>query len=292
LRNYPTIEAAARGLLGDVVSAIGAPETYVVVGGWSPCLLNSGKIRHPGTKDVDLLFREAAKKGSLESVVKDLSNHGFMPSAKHEFQLLKILTVGGIDFVFNVDLLHPSLPKTKTAEFVEQIELPVPLHEFRDDHYTIKSIGVPGAEFLFDGFIDPVLVSFDLPDGTSSQLKVPLMREVGTIVTKSGTVLLPKRLRDAFDVFVAIAQVRDREMLLNDLRRLKHDKAEQFNSMFAYREILQSDAKSFDYAERVRSIAPEAFPEPDLDLATAAPIAQIRELLEAIPLPLVASLEY
>lgn len=278
---YPTIQSAARGLLGEVVNAIGARQKYVVVGGWSPYLLNNGPIPHPGTKDVDLLFLNGDRENELKSVVGHLRSQGFLPSAKHEFQLLRILNVRGVEFVFNVDLLHPGPLQANTVDFVKHLELPVPLNEFRNDRYTSKSIGVPGAKFLFDGFIDFLPCQFELPNGDSPQLAVPVMREVGTIVTKSGTVLMKKRARDSFDVFVATTQVRDRKALLNDFKRLKSDYADEFDTMGVYRELCESQAKSRDFALRVRAISPADF-SPDVSQSDETIISPIRELLHDI----------
>jgi hypothetical protein len=59
MANYPNLVAGAKGLLGDCINILSEINpAYVIVGGWSPLLLSSGVIRHPGTHDVDLLFSD------------------------------------------------------------------------------------------------------------------------------------------------------------------------------------------------------------------------------------------
>jgi len=59
MTNYDNLLAGAKGLLGDcakILSATGI--TYTIVGGWSPLILNSGNIKHPGTLQLRSLANE------------------------------------------------------------------------------------------------------------------------------------------------------------------------------------------------------------------------------------------
>src|SRR6266566_9971104 len=108
MRSYPSLLSATKGLLGEVVQTVGPANVgdFAVIGGWSPFFLNGSPIPHPGSRDVDLLFREGRTEHSLSTVVETLLEAGYLHSAKHEFQLLRLLDVAGTTFVFNVDLLH------------------------------------------------------------------------------------------------------------------------------------------------------------------------------------------
>jgi hypothetical protein len=245
MTDYPNILEAAEGLLGDVVGIVGEMEPYVVIGGWSPFLLNSKPIQHPGTKDVDLLFEEAATPLTLGKVVDALCANGYRRSAKHEFQLLKVLPVAGVEFVFNVDLLHPSEPDAKVAEFVDHLSLPVPLSQYRDDEYFTKSIGTPGTCFIFDGHYQSVSHDFRLPDGSRQALRIPLMTECGTVLTKCASAGNPKRVRDAFDIFLAIEQARSRDRLLAELREVRDSHPEAFNALFTLKWFLETRGSQF-----------------------------------------------
>jgi hypothetical protein len=105
---YPDKLTACQGILGEsveIVRSMGLP--FAVVGGWSPFYLNNPTGLHPGSKDVDLLFSEAVEVKGLAKVVEHFLGRGYLPSAKHDFQLLRIVGGGKGQFVFNVDFLHP-----------------------------------------------------------------------------------------------------------------------------------------------------------------------------------------
>jgi|SRR5581483_5010600 len=111
--SYPDLLTAARGILCDAVRiATDAGKPFVVIGGWSPFILNSGTIPHPGTHDVDLLFERAASVNELGAVVNAFLSHGYISSAKHAFQLLRLARVRDRDFVFNVDFLHSTIKQS------------------------------------------------------------------------------------------------------------------------------------------------------------------------------------
>ena len=54
----------------------------------------------------DSLFAQGATPDALDGVVRALLANRYVQSAKHQFQLLKVLIVGDQPFVFNVDLLQ------------------------------------------------------------------------------------------------------------------------------------------------------------------------------------------
>jgi len=80
---------------------------YVVAGGWAPLLLGSVHPTpvHSRTRDVDVLMTDELK--AVQAAARMLLANRFRPSAKHEFQLLRDAALGGWDFVFNIDLMHP-----------------------------------------------------------------------------------------------------------------------------------------------------------------------------------------
>jgi hypothetical protein len=233
---YKSLLDAARGLLGEVVSTLQDSHDgrFAVIGGWSPHLLNIGPIRHPGTRDVDVLFEHGDEPGHLAPAMEALLDRGFLLSAKHEFQLLRKLNVQDRVFVFNVDLLHPSSGEAEPEMFAEHVSLPIPESEFHGDTYAMMSIVVPGASFVFDGHIAMTRVDFEeMASGNVQSIEVPLMDETGLIITKAKSMANPKRPRDSFDVFLAIAQARDYDALITSFRRLMIDEPLVFNSLFA-----------------------------------------------------------
>jgi hypothetical protein len=177
--------------------------------------LNTGAIAHPGTHDVDLLFERAASVRELEAVVDAFLCRGYISSAKHSFQLLRVVRVRGRDFVFNIDFLHCAKHEDASDLFVDQLVL--------DDGpllYRYQSILVPMSSLLFeeDGRMQEI-VAGTLPTGETTSVTVPLMTELGTLLTKSQSMFGVKRARDAFDIMLAICQARDPEWLADAIRQ-------------------------------------------------------------------------
>ena len=236
---YESLQAAATGLLVEACQIANDSELeYAVCGGWSPFLRNSTPIQHPGTKDVDLLFSEACEIGALKHVVALFCENGFLHSAKHDFQLLRTLTVNGHDFVFNVDLLHPTETKKSPELFVDQWELPVPVDDFGKARFMSKSIALPDSNFVFSGYVErETVVSFGIT------VDVPLIDEVALLVTKSKSYLNVKRTRDLFDAFLAITQPKNGEQFQSKLTQLQSDDGDTFSTLAGFRTVFEKPEK-------------------------------------------------
>jgi len=173
-------------------------EPFAVIGGWSPFLLNSHPIRHPGTADVDLLFAEGVTPGQLHECYRLFLDAGYYPFAKHEFQLVWLATVGSRELAFNVDILHPD-EHTMHDLFVDHIELPVPMTPFIKRYLKLKSVVIPASRFVFRfNRLVQVEVRSVSPSGGVQSTNVPVIDEAGLLVTKSHSFKSPKRKRDLF----------------------------------------------------------------------------------------------
>jgi hypothetical protein len=233
MNSLPDLESARLALLGEsceIANAVGLE--YAVCGGWSPYLRNSSPVRHPGTKDVDLLFSDGVKVDGLHEVFQAFRDRDFLPSSKHEFQLIRIYDVGQTRLAFNVDLLHPTEGKVHGDMFVDHCELPV-LEDCKaiTSLFMEKSIAAPYSTFVFAGFKDSHSVNCPRLDGTFSRIRIPLIDEVGILVTKSESCRSPKRPRDLLDIYLAISQPSNRELFLERLSRLKKFHPAAFNLM-------------------------------------------------------------
>ncbi len=220
---YPSVLDASRGLLLDAVRVARRANTeFCVVGGWSPYIRNAAPIPHPGTKDVDLLFREGAGAGKLSGVIQAFLDADYLVSAKHQFQLLRRLNVNGRPLIFNVDLLHP-LETTQVAELmVDHMDLDVLVCTEREEGLRMKSIAVPASAFVFDGHVVNAEVrAVDPTTGNEEDVNVPLIDEVGVFITKFQSVMQAKRPRDAFDIFVSLTQSVDQETTLAGITELR-----------------------------------------------------------------------
>jgi len=196
----------AKVLLRETCTILNDLQTeYIVVGGWTPFLLNNSKFAHPGTKDVDVLFRDGYIKGNLKNVFSAFFAAGFSPSAKHPFQVLKPYKIGQQSFTFNVDILHPSESRIDPDLFVDHFDFGFRPLIGSDGNLHARSIVLPSADILFHGFSDTIELSEHLNDG-GPKLEANLMNLIGLIATKSESFLNVKRERDAYDLFIAYNQ--------------------------------------------------------------------------------------
>jgi hypothetical protein len=160
-------------------------------------------LEHPGTRDVDVLFNDELS--HVSRAIKALMRHGFIPSGKHEFQLLLPIEVGKTNFIFNVDLMHPREQQENPGMFADIFELGV------DDAYDptgrrwMKSIIFSGAAIVFNKALWPhVNTKGTDARGLVAEVKVPLLDEVALILSKASSVKNEKRTRDAFDIYYVI----------------------------------------------------------------------------------------
>lgn len=169
----------------------------MVIGGWCPVLRNKSGVSHPGTLDVDILFKKSYQSGSLKRVIESFIDSGFMPSAKHPFQLLKTQEINGKNFVYNIDLLHPNMANNpdQIGMFVDHLELDVPINNSEEKLKKMMSIVLPNSEILFREKL------FD--EFTASGETFKLVSFDGMFITKMDSCQKQKRERDSFDIYLA-----------------------------------------------------------------------------------------
>lgn len=236
---FPNLLTACKSLLIESTAIANAcQKPYVILGGWNPFLFNQGRIRHPGTRDVDILFEDGVKQHELRSVFEAFLQSGYFPSAKHEFQLLKILNVDGTEFVFNVDFLHASEEVSSSDFFVDHLRLPVPLSEYCEDEYYEKSIPVPWTTFIFEGFLRERTVEGLNPTGQPDTVLAAFPTEAAFVVSKTGSVGGIKRQRDALDVFITLAQSEDYAELVRQFKLMFQDHRSEFNTLYRLKEVV------------------------------------------------------
>lgn len=197
-----TVLDAAKELLVDVSELLGdAGAEFVIVGGWSPYLLNKTSYAHPGTKDVDVLFSDGSAEYGLSKYIKLFLENGFVPSAKHDFQLIKNISVGDNELAFNVDLLHPSETIRNPELLTDHLNLHIEDGDLQKEKF-VRSIVLPSSKILFqDDFQALTTVVAPL---SSRTVKVPLITAAGAILSKCESVKVAKRPRDSFDIYLSI----------------------------------------------------------------------------------------
>lgn len=237
MKEYQNIQDGAFGMLYESTNILNSLDVkYIVVGGWSPYLLNSNPIPHPGTNDVDVLFDKGYEKGKLKEIIAALLDSGFILSAKHDFQLFKEINVKGKTFIYNLDLLHPLETVNPTDIYVEHIEFDIPADKYLSKNFKMKSIALPNSQVLFD---NKVYQSYSLEVDGLKKIEFPLMSELGTLLTKSKSVLIEKRYRDSLDIFLTISQSQNYNQLIKEIRKLKIKSPDSFNVLYGVRQAFE-----------------------------------------------------
>lgn len=194
-----TLNDGAKNLLEEVVQLLSQFDglEYIIIGGWCPLLRNKiSNITHPGTLDVDILFKEAYSSGAIEKVISAFFKEGYMSSAKYQFQLLKKQTINNENIVFDVDLLHPNMTEDKAYDkkFIDHLSLDVSF----DGEKNVKkmSIALPNSMLLFDMGL---FTKYDLESGCNFNL----VDFTGMFITKMESCQKEERQRDSFDIYLA-----------------------------------------------------------------------------------------
>lgn len=234
-----SIQDGARALLKDTATALQKfPHLeYIVIGGWCPVLRNKTKLAHPGTLDVDLLFRNSYVGGSIENVIDHFLNSGFIPSAKHPFQLMRMQTIKKKEFVFNIDLLHPQMQsdKDKARMFVDHLDLDVPLTNAETASKKMKSVVLPNSEVLFMH----KLFSREKID----EIPFNLVTFEGMFATKMDSCQKQKRERDAFDIYLGFL---GKSIDISTITKLAIDDNRLRESLLKFHNYLKTNGVEFD----------------------------------------------
>lgn len=198
-----SIQDGSKALLIDAVSVLkNFPNSeYIVIGGWCPYLRNTTSFSHFGTLDVDLLFKDSYFNSGIKNVMEGFLDAGFIPSAKHPFQLLKSQKIQGKDFIYNVDFLHPNMiiEDEMVGMFVDHLDFDIPIsdNENNEEVKAMMSIVLPNSTILFSEnlFSEEIINS----------IRFNLINFDGMFITKMDSCQKQKRERDSFDIFIGFS---------------------------------------------------------------------------------------
>jgi hypothetical protein len=181
---YSRDTAAAFALLQEVTGALLECDVdFVIVGGWVPFLFHAQRFGHPGTYDVDVLLNaKSLDDGTFELAAERLLDIGYLRAVKNKFQAHRIIRVLGEDLVFHADFLNE-------RNLEDELNLV-------GGRGILQSIYTPAmkAVFKYAGYrTHPTLPGVRFPSVETF------------IVTKAIATTVKKRFRDAFDIFVTVA---------------------------------------------------------------------------------------
>jgi hypothetical protein len=243
--SYPNVLEASRAMLLDVCERLSELRSkYVIVGGWVPFLRTKHEsLRHPGTKDVDVLLNDDAV--SAKAAVEALMKADYLPSAKHPFQLLHVLKIEDQEMVFNADLMHPAESSTAPEMFADILELHI-RENYDPKKVKMKSIAFPSSLIVFEQTLwSDFLFKATRPSGVVSEIAVPLLDEVGLVLSKCDSVRHEKRRRDAFDIYFVLTGSNGDDVGLR-LRRLGRTFPQVQQQLDLLRAYLGNAKNSFD----------------------------------------------
>jgi len=234
-----SVEDGAKNLLKDTIQVLSKfPNIeYIIIGGWCPVIRNKSCINHPGTLDVDILFRSANVHNSLSEIIEELIQSDFHPSAKHPFQLLKKQCINGKDLIYNIDLLHPSMleDENNIGLFVDHLELDIPLNNNEQEMKSMCSIVLPNSDVLFQ----KKMYSNEKID----KQNLPLVSFEGMFITKIDSCQKRKRERDCFDIYIAfINDGINKQSLIN----IANEDIRVNKSLNTFRQYLKDNHELFD----------------------------------------------
>ena len=171
---------------------------YIIIGGWCP-YLNRGNSYHPGTIDVDILFKEAVKPYYLRTFIETMRSMDYFTSAKHLFQLLRVFDIAGQRLCFNIDLLHTGTADQSDELFVEQLDLNIRLTAAEEASIKQLSIVQLDSKVLFDEKLFDVLL-------VDQGLRANVVSFTGMFLTKLASCLKVKRDRDSYDIYLGFTE--------------------------------------------------------------------------------------
>jgi hypothetical protein len=256
--NFETVIDGAKSLLLDSSSILnGLKIDYVVIGGWCPMLRNTRTdLVHPGTKDIDILFRDADVPLKLQNVIQAFLDRGYLVSAKHDFQLFRIINVSGHKLVFNIDLLHPSESQDNPEMFVDHFEFDFCENQDLFQKKMMKSIVLPSSAIIFEGYYDNIKFEAQRFNGCHGETNLPLINEAGLVLSKCQSVKSIKRERDAFDIYLVLSQ-ENINPTIHELSNIYHSNEDVKFLLDDFRSYLQGKSHVFD--KNVQKYCPKDF---------------------------------
>ena len=271
MMDYADAQDAAKGMLLEATSLLRQSGVdAVVIGGWVPLLFHSTPIGHPGTFDVDILLNDEMLKEDVAAAALRLMSEGYMRPAKNPFQLYRVLSVAGEHTVFHIDFLHRKYIDDEQSLLIEW--------------GPAQSIVGAGTDIIFTHNERRVAdVRGILPSGEEVQHSVDFASDVGFLSAKGRSLYVEKRVRDAFDIFLVVAQSPDRERLLASCHDMMADSIFDVSMRKMHHEF---DAVSalVNAAKFLCEFAPP--PRPRLREALETVMATMNQLFAAVGHPL------
>jgi len=224
---------------------------YVIIGGWCPYLNRNDKF-HPGTIDVDILFKESYKPYYLKNYIQTMREEGYFTSAKHQFQLLKVFDIQNNKFCFNIDLLHTGIDEQSNELFVDQLDLNVILSNEEIQTIKMKSIVQKESKIIFENNLYETISITD-------DFHVKIINYTGLFITKLVSCQKEKRDRDSYDIYLGFE---NEKIDFKCLKEIYLNNAVICNQINIFKKFLESSDTANIFNERVKQFRNDIIVEP------------------------------
>lgn len=194
LHDYPDdAVAAARAVLLEVLTVLGAyRDAMVLVGGWVPPL-TFPDAGHVGSLDIDLaLDEEHISESQYDSILECLRNTGYRAGSKPNQFERDVVVSGGQTITVRLDLLSAEYGGTGSNRRHQQIQ-------------DIKARKARGADLAFQ-HSKTLTVSGTLPEGGTNSLTVRVAEIVPFLVMKGMALYDRLKQKDAYDIHFCLQQ--------------------------------------------------------------------------------------
>lgn len=184
----------SKQLLDESISLLdNTIDDVIIVGGWGPYLRHSDK--HPGTKDVDILFPIKYDKKGMLGIMNRFLDNGFFISAKNDFQLCRAYKLGNQTYIYNVDLLHATEGKLNKVDFVEIMNLDV------TDGIRVKPLLTINIMHGKEIYSETLFETIEF-----NKRKFNVLDAAGIIISKIDSCHNKKRQRDIYDIYLSLSE--------------------------------------------------------------------------------------
>lgn len=161
-----------------------------IVGGWVPDLMFPGE-GHVGSVDVDMLINHLTlKDAGYQTMAKILLKNGYKEHPEKYFSFVKTITIGGIEYDVDVDILAGMYDGTRNKRRSQHVQ-------------GLKALKATGGNFAFDFGPQKVQIEASRPDGAIDVANVNVVAVVPYLVMKTAAMGRGKA-KDAYDIYFLI----------------------------------------------------------------------------------------
>lgn len=179
---------AAHRILVELVNIFKEYEEDIrIVGGWVPDLMFPGE-GHIGSVDVDVLINHLTLHDEgYQNMARILQHSGYREHPDKYFSFVKTVTVEGIPYSVDVDILAGMYGGTQPKKRSQHVQ-------------GIKALKATGGNFAFDFPPQKIQIEAKRPDGACDVVNVSVIAVIPYLIMKTAAMGRGKA-KDAYDIY-------------------------------------------------------------------------------------------